>query len=365
MIYSASLSAQEGKLRMKKKTVTYKDAGVDLNVSDKMKAGIGRKVRSTFSSRVLSDIGLFGGLFDIAKTGMRHPILVTSVDGVGTKTKIAAMMRVHSTVGQDIVAHCANDIAVQGAKPLFFLDYIGCSKLTGQLGLQIIEGVVRGCKRAGCSLLGGETAEMPGVYSGGDYDLVGVITGIVDKGKIIDGRKVRAGDVVIGLPSSGLHTNGYSLARKIFFEVAGFKPTKRLPELSCSVGEELLKVHRDYSRVLLGLIRKFDIHAAAHITGGGFPGNIPRVLPEGLGVVIDKRAWEPLPVFKVIQGIGNVPDEEMYRTFNMGIGMVVIVAEKQAKDILRSLARNKLKSSTIGHVEKLSSGKSARLVYSN
>ncbi len=350
---------------MKKKTITYKDAGVNLDTSDAMKKQIVRKVRSTFSPRVLSEIGLFGGLFDIAKTGMRHPVLVSSIDGVGTKLKIAAMMDVHNTVGQDIVAHCANDIAVQGARPLFFLDYIGCSKLTSQSGLQIIDGIVKGCKRAGCALLGGETAEMPGVYSKGEYDLVGVITGIVDKGKIIDGRKVREGDLIIGIPSSGLHTNGYSLARKLFFDIAKLKPGKRLPELGCTVGEELLKIHRDYSKILLKLLEKFDISAMAHITGGGFPGNIPRVIPKGLRVVIDKSAWEPLPVFKVMQEIGSVPDDEMYRTFNMGVGMTLMVREKQAKNILLALSRLKLRSAIIGRVEKSSPKSTKRLIYSN
>ena len=349
----------------KKKTITYSDAGVNIDTWESMAKGIARKVRSTFSSRVMSEIGLFGGLFDIANTGMKHPTLVASMDSVGTKVKLAAMMDIHDTVGQDIVAHCANDIVVQGAKPLFFMDYIGCSKLTERMGLEIIDGLVKGCKRAGCSLLGGETAEMPGIYSNKEYDLVGTIVGIVDKKKIIEGKKVRAGDVLIGLPSSGLHTNGYSLARKLFFEVAKYKPNKKLPELECTVGEELLKIHRDYSKTILNLLEKFSINALAHITGGGFPGNIPRVVPKGLRVIIDRGAWEPLPVFKIMQEIGNVPDDEMYRTFNMGIGMVIIVSEKQVKDILGFFRRKRLKSSIIGHVEKCSSRVAKRLIYSD
>ena len=347
-----------------KKVITYKDAGVDIETSDSTKKNIARMVRATFSPNVLSEIGLFGGLFDVAAMRMKHPVLVSSIDGVGTKIKVAAMMGIHNTVGQDIVAHCANDILVQGAKPLFFLDYIGCSKLSKDITLQLIEGMVKGCKRAGCALLGGETAEMPGVYQGYEYDLVGVITGVVDKGRILNGKKVRAGDIIIGLPSSGLHTNGYSLARKLFFDVAKFKPTKYLPELQSTVGESLLKVHRDYSGVILTLLEKIDIHAMAHITGGGFPGNIPRVLPKNFRAVINRCAWEPLPIFKVMQEIGNVPEDEMYRTFNMGIGMVLIVKEKDVQRLLSALAKAKTKSIVIGYVEKLPSASSARLIYS-
>ena len=347
-----------------KKSITYKDAGVDIKTGDSTKKNIARMVRATFSPRVLSEIGLFGGLFDISKTGLKHPVLVSSIDGVGTKIKVAAMMGIHNTVGQDIVAHCANDILVQGAKPLFFLDYIGCSKLSKKIALQLIEGLVKGCKRAGCALLGGETAEMPGVYQGFEYDLVGIIAGIVDKGKILDGKKVKSGDIIIGLPASGLHTNGYSLARKLLFDTAKFKPSKYLPELRSTVGEELLKVHRDYSGVVLKLLEKFDIRAMAHLTGGGFPGNIPRVLPKNLRAIINRDSWQPLPIFSVMQNIGNVPDDEMYRAFNMGIGMVLIIKEKDAVPLLRALAASKLKSAVIGHIEKLPTASSNRLIYS-
>ena len=325
-----------------RKAITYKKAGVDIETSDSTKKNIGRMVRATFSPRVLSEIGLFGGLYDIAGTGMKHPVLVSSIDGVGTKIKVAAMMGVHNTVGQDIVAHCANDILVQGAKPLFFLDYIGCSKLSKYIALQLIKGMVKGCKRAGCALLGGETAEMPGMYQGYEYDLVGVITGVVDKGKILNGKKVRAGDAIVGLPSSGLHTNGYSLARKLFFDVAKFKPSKYLPELRTTVGEALLAIHRDYSGIVLKLLKKFDIHAMAHITGGGFPGNIPRVLPKNLRAVINRYSWEPLPIFKVMQEIGNVPDDEMYKTFNMGIGMTLICSKINVDKMLQALPSAKI-----------------------
>jgi phosphoribosylformylglycinamidine cyclo-ligase len=348
----------------RKKTVTYRDAGVDLRVSDNAKKGIAARVRATYSPRVLSETGLFGGLYDIASTRLKHPVLVTSIDGVGTKVKVATMMDTHNTVGQDIVAHCANDIVVQGARPLFFLDYIGCSKLSGRLTLQLIDGIVKGCKKAGCALLGGETAEMPGVYGKGEYDLVGVITGIVDKGRILDGKKVKSGDVIIGLPSTGLHTNGYSLARKLFFEIAKLKPRSKVSGLPARVGEELLKVHRDYSEVILDLLEEFNIHALAHITGGGFPGNIPRVVPGTLRAVINRRAWEPLPIFRVMQEIGNVPVEEMYRTFNMGIGMVIICAEKDSPGILKALSRRKLKSTAIGHVEKKPPRNPVQLIYS-
>lgn len=348
-----------------KKTITYKDSGVDIKTGDSTKKNIAKIVKATFSSRVLSEIGLFGGLFDISKTGMNNPVLVSSIDGVGTKIKVAAMTGIHNTVGQDIVAHCANDIVVQGAKPLFFLDYIGCSKLSKNIALQLIKGLVKGCKRAGCALLGGETAEMPGVYQGYEYDLVGVITGIVDRKNILDGKKVRAGDTIIGLPSTGLHTNGYSLARKLFFDIAKMKATEYLPELRETLGEALLKIHRDYSSVVLKLLKKYDIHAMAHITGGGFSGNIPRVLPKNTRAVINRSAWEPLPIFKIIQEIGNVPRDEMYRTFNMGIGMALIVKQSDAEALIRALSAQRLKSVIIGYIEKSPYASAPRLIYSS
>jgi phosphoribosylformylglycinamidine cyclo-ligase len=268
---------------------------------------------------------------------MREPVLVASADGVGTKLKVAFMTGIHNTVGYDLVCHCVNDILVQGARPLFFLDYIACAKLVPDTVAQIVEGLVRGCREAGCALLGGETAEMPGFYSDGEYDVAGFIVGAVDRAHIIDGSRIEPGDALIGLPSVGLHTNGYSLARKLLFEVSGFKPDSYIVELGCTAAQELLKPHRSYLKALGGLIESGMIKGLAHITGGGLLENIPRILPEGTAAEIRAGSWPILPIFKLLAQIGNLPDEEMYRTFNMGIGMVIVTAREDLAPLCRHL----------------------------
>ena len=309
---------------------TYRDAGVDIDAANIAKAKIRRLARETFTSNVLTEIGSFGGMFRADFSRMKEPVLVSSADGVGTKLRVAFMTGIHNTVGYDLVSHCVNDILVQGAKPLFFLDYIASGKLIPETIASVIEGLARACKEAGCVLIGGETAEMPGFYHDGEYDVAGFIVGVVDRHLIVDGSRIRPGDVLIGLPSVGLHTNGYSLARKLFFEVAGYKADTKVAELGCTAAEELLKPHRSYLRVLEGLLDSGSIKGLAHITGGGLLENIPRILPEGVSAQIDRGSWPVLPMFDLLARIGNVPMSDMYRTFNMGIGMVVIVSSEEA-----------------------------------
>jgi phosphoribosylformylglycinamidine cyclo-ligase len=315
------------------KSITYSDAGVSIDAANAAVEKIKRLARDTFNARTLSEIGTFGGMFDGAFPGMRSPVLVASADGVGTKLKIAFLTGVHDTVGRDLVNHCTNDILVQGARPLFFLDYVATGSLSPEVIVSVVEGVARGCRENGCVLLGGETAEMPGFYTAGEYDVAGFIVGVVERERAIDGRRVAAGDVVLALPSAGLHTNGYSLARKLFFEVAGYKTGTRLDALGMTVGEALLQPHLSYLRPLEGLLDTGLIKALAHITGGGLLENIPRVLPEGVGVEIARGSWPVLPVFRVMQEIGNVVESEMYRTFNMGVGMVIICAPEDADTV--------------------------------
>jgi phosphoribosylformylglycinamidine cyclo-ligase len=315
------------------KSITYSDAGVSIDAANAAVEKIKRLARDTFNARTLSEIGTFGGMFDGAFPGMQSPVLVASADGVGTKLKIAFLTGVHDTVGRDLVNHCTNDILVQGARPLFFLDYVATGVLSPEVIVSVVEGVARGCRENGCVLLGGETAEMPGFYPAGEYDVAGFIVGVVERERAIDGRRVAAGDVVLALPSAGLHTNGYSLARKLFFEVAGYKVDTRLDALGMTVGEALLQPHLSYLRPLEGLLDTGLIKALAHITGGGLLENIPRVLPEGVGVEITRGTWPVLPIFEVMQEIGNVVESEMYRTFNMGVGMVIICAPEDADTV--------------------------------
>ena len=304
--------------------ISYSDAGVDINAATRATDKIKELARTTFNQRTLSEIGSFGGMFDGAFPNLTQPVLVASADGVGTKLRIAFATGVHNTVGRDLVNHCVNDILVQGARPLFFLDYIATGKLSPDVVASIVEGVTNGCRENGCVLLGGETAEMPGFYQDGEYDIAGFIVGVVDRDKIIDGKTIAAGDVLLALPSAGLHTNGYSLARKLFFEVAGYKPHTHLPELGMTAGEALLLPHLSYLQPLDGLLDKGLIKGLAHITGGGLTDNIPRILPEGTAVRIKKGSW-PIPVlFESMRRLGNVSHDEMYRTFNMGIGMVIV-----------------------------------------
>jgi len=331
---------------MTKKEKAYARAGVDIDLANRLKRGIGALVRQTHGPQVLGKIGGFGGLYRASFPGMREPVLVASVDGVGTKLKIAFAMNKHDTVGIDLVNHCVDDIAVLGARPLFFLDYIGCERLEPRVFKQLLRGLSRACRAAGCALLGGETAQMPGMYRKGEYDLAGCIVGVVDRTKIIDSSKVKPGDVVLGVASNGLHTNGYSLARKILFEKMHLKPSSRVPGSAITVGEELLRVHKNY-QPLLAKARPRMIKGLAHITGGGFIDNVPRVLPKNCDAVIETKSWGVPNIFKILQKNGNVDAQEMYQVFNMGIGMAVIVAERNARSLMSIL-----KAKRIGHIER-------------
>ena len=324
----------------------YARAGVDVDLANKLKRGIGAFVRQTYGPQVLGKIGGFGGLFRASFPGMREPVLVASIDGVGTKLKIAFAMNKHDTVGADLVNHCVDDIAVLGARPLFFLDYIGCERLEPRVFQQLIRGLSRGCRAAGCALLGGETAQMPGMYRKGEYDLAGCIVGVVDRTKMIDGSKIKPGDVVLGLASYGLHTNGYSLARKVLFEEMHIKPSSPLPESTITVGEELLRVHKNY-QPLLAKVPGGVIKGLAHITGGGLIDNLPRILPLNCDAVIDTKSWRVPSIFQILQKNGNVDPQEMYQVFNMGIGMVAIVAEEKAQRAISMLGAKR-----IGRVER-------------
>jgi phosphoribosylformylglycinamidine cyclo-ligase len=320
-----------------KEKITYKDAGVNIDAANDATERIKKLARSTFTSNVLTEIGSFGGMFRADFGGLENPVLVSSADGVGTKLRVAFMTGVHNTVGYDLVGHCVNDILVQGARPLFFLDYIASGKLVPETVEQIIEGLARGCREAGCPLIGGETAEMPGFYADGEYDIAGFIVGVVDQGDVIDGTRIRPGDALIGLPSVGLHTNGYSLARKLLFEMAKYRPETFVDRLGCTVGEELLKPHRSYLKAIGPLIGKGIIKGLVHITGGGLLENIPRILPKGTAVKINMGSWPVLPVYDLMERIGNVPSREMYRTFNMGVGMVVVVSLSDAHRLVAHL----------------------------
>lgn len=315
--------------------LTYRDAGVDIDAQDEALARIKKMVASTRTPGVLADLGSFGGLFAPDLGGVDSPVLVASADGVGTKLKVAFDTGVHDTVGRDLVNHCVNDILVQGARPLFFLDYVACGRLDPGVLAAVVDGLARGCREAGCALLGGETAEMPGFYGDGEYDVAGFIVGMVDRGQVLDGSAIRPGDVLFALPSSGLHTNGYSLARKIFFDVAGLGVGDRVDGLDGTVGEILLAEHRSYLSALSGPIAEGAVRGLAHITGGGLTDNVPRILPDGTSAEIDRGSWEVPAVFRYLQETGAVDTEEMFRTFNMGVGMVAIVAPDDA-DRLRA-----------------------------
>jgi phosphoribosylformylglycinamidine cyclo-ligase len=329
---------------------TYSDAGVDIDAATRATDKIKELAKRTFNERTLSEIGSFGGMFDGAFPNLAQPVLVASADGVGTKLKIAFASGVHNTVGRDLVNHCVNDILVQGARPLFFLDYIATGKLSPQIVEEIVSGIADGCRENGSVLLGGETAEMPGFYADGEYDVAGFIVGIVDREKAIDGKTIAAGDVLLALPSVGLHTNGYSLARKLFFEIAGYAVDTRLESVDQTVGEALLQQHKSYLRPLEGLLDSGVLKGLAHITGGGLTDNIPRILPEGTAVEIDKESWPVLPIFTLMKEIGNVPETEMYRTFNMGVGMVIACAESDAATIKTHFSEGGERSYEIGRV---------------
>ena len=323
---------------MANKQKAYARAGVDVDLGNRLKRQIQSLVKQTHGPEVLGKIGGFGGLFRTNFSGMRDPVLVASIDGVGTKLKIAFAMNKHDTVGVDLVNHCVNDIAVLGARPLFFLDYIGCGKLEPKVFRQLLHGLSRACRSAGCALLGGESAQMPGMYRKGVYDLAGCIVGVVDRAKIVDGSKIQPGDILLGLPSNGLHTNGYSLARKILFEKMRLTVNSGFAGSKITLGEELLRVHKNY-QPLLAKVPSRMIKGLAHVTGGGLIDNVPRILPKHCGAVIETKSWKVPRIFQILQQNGNVDAQEMYQVFNMGIGMAVITAEQDAprtKSILQA-----------------------------
>jgi phosphoribosylformylglycinamidine cyclo-ligase len=324
-------------------SISYSDAGVSIDNANRAVAKIREYAKATFNERTLTEIGSFGGMFSGAFPGMSDPILVASADGVGTKLKLAFETGIHNTVGADLVNHCVTDILVQGARPLFFLDYFATGKLEPDVTASVVEGMARACKENGCVLLGGETAEMPDFYPPGEYDLAGFIVGVVDKPKVIDGRSIVPGDVVLGIPSNGLQTNGYSLARKLFFEVGNYKVGTFADEIGSTVGESLLATHQSFLPQVGPLLDKTNdageplIKGLAHITGGGFLENIPRILPEGVSVEINRGTWPELPVFGLMQKLGNVSDHEMFRTFNMGIGMIIVCSESSQTSITNEI----------------------------
>jgi phosphoribosylformylglycinamidine cyclo-ligase len=315
----------------------YRQSGVDIDAGNETVRRIKSLARGTFTSGVLSDIGSFGGLFHLDRNRYRDPVLVSSADGVGTKLKVAFMTGQHDTVGADLVNHCVNDILVQGAEPLFFLDYLAVGQLSPAVAEQVVSGVARACRENGCALIGGETAEMPGFYADGEYDIAGFIVGIVERDRVIDGRSIAAGDVLIGLPSAGLHTNGYSLARRVMFERAGYRVDQLVPELAMSVGDALLAPHRSYLPVIRPLLSSSLVKGLAHITGGGITENLPRVLPEGCAAEIDLKTWTVPPIFQLIARHGQIETAEMYRAFNMGIGLIVVCAASDAAHVLQVL----------------------------
>jgi len=337
---------------MKIKPVTYKDSGVNIDAGNEAVARMKGFVRSTFNKNVLGDLGSFGGLFRFNKAAYKDPILVSSTDGVGTKILVAAKAGVYHTIGQDLVNHCVNDILVQGAAPLFFLDYFATGKLDPKVTAEVVRGLSVACKEQKTVLIGGETAEMPGLYAPGDFDLAGTIIGVVDRKDLITGEKVRVGDVIIGLPSSGLHTNGYSLARKVLLERAKLPLKRKQPRLGKSLAEALLAPHRCYAPLMLPLRKSVDVHAMAHLTGGGFTENIPRVLPQGCRAVIRKDAWAVPELFRMIVELGGVPEADAYRTLNMGIGLVFMVSPKEADKALARLKKLGTEGRVLGRVEK-------------
>ena len=332
--------------------VSYADAGVNIERANKTKKRIKYLAHKTFTRNVLSEIGGFGGMFSVDKEKWADPVLVSSVDGVGTKLKIAFEMKVHHTIGADLVNHCVNDIAVQGATPLFFMDYLATGKLEPEVAEKIVEGLAEACKHNGCALIGGETAEMPGFYPDGEYDLAGFIVGVVERERIINGKNVEVGDVILGLPSNGLHTNGYSLARKLLFEIAHYTPDSYVNELKGKVGNELMRTHRSYWSVIKKLLAAECVAAMAHITGGGITENLPRVLPRGVAAVIELGSWPVPPIFEHLQKLGSVPKDEMLRTFNMGLGILLVVPSKKFKKAQSVLERIGEKAYTVGRIVK-------------
>jgi phosphoribosylformylglycinamidine cyclo-ligase len=338
----------------KNRDLTYKKSGVDIRTGDRFVKLIKPLARKTFRPEVLGELGGFGGLFRFHARRYREPVLVSGTDGVGTKLKVAFLMNRHDTVGIDLVAMCVNDVVVSGAEPLFFLDYLATGRLEPKKAVEVLNGIAEGCRQAGCALIGGETAEMPSFYADGEYDLAGFAVGVVERSKIIDGRKIRVGDALIGLASSGLHSNGYSLARKVVFELAGLGIQDRISDLSRPLGEELLTPTRIYVRSVLSLLRSPSLGGAikgmAHITGGGITGNLPRVLPAGCGALINRSSWEVPAIFGFLQHKGGIADAEMYRTFNMGLGMILVVSRGEVKKVLAKALRLGERAFLIGEI---------------
>jgi phosphoribosylformylglycinamidine cyclo-ligase len=328
----------------------YRDSGVDIAAGNETVRRIKSLAKSTFTAGVLSDIGSFGGLFQLDRDRYREPVLVSSADGVGTKLKVAFMTGRHDTVGADLVNHCVNDILVQGAEPMFFLDYVATGRLSPDVTEQVVAGVARGCRENGCALLGGETAEMPGFYADGEYDIAGFIVGIVEKSRVIDGRSIVPGDSLIGLPSDGLHTNGYSLARKVLFDAAGLRPDVFVPEIGATVGEALLAPHRSYLNAIKPLLERGLVKGMAHITGGGITENLPRVLPEGTAAAVNPGAWDIPPLFSFLQQRGRIATDEMLRAFNMGIGLIVVCAPSDTGPAVDALQQSGSSPVLIGRV---------------
>jgi phosphoribosylformylglycinamidine cyclo-ligase len=321
-----------------RKPVRYRDAGVDIDEADRAVSAIKKHARQTFTAGVLTDIGSFGAMYRLA--GFRQPVLVSSADGVGTKLKVAFLTGRHGTVGEDLVNHCVNDIAVQGAVPLFFLDYFAVGKLDAKVAAAVVRGIARGCRTNGCALIGGETAEMPGLYAASEYDLAGFIVGAAERSELITGKTIRAGDALLALPSNGLHTNGYSLARKLLFDIAGYSPKTLLAEVGATVADALLAVHRSYLKPIRALLAEGLLKGAAHITGGGITDNTPRMLPKTFGAAIDTGAWRIPPLFELLRHIGNIPDDDYRRTLNLGVGMILAVPARgaaRAETVLASL----------------------------
>jgi phosphoribosylformylglycinamidine cyclo-ligase len=330
------------------KQIRYRDAGVDIDEADRAVSFIKKHASKTLTPAVLTSIGSFGAGY--ALEGWRKPVLVSSADGVGTKLKIAFATGRHDTIGEDLVNHCVNDIAVQGATPLFFLDYFAVGKLNAEVCASVVSGLARGCKKNGCALIGGETAEMPGLYAEGEYDLAGFIVGAVERKKMLTGEKIAPGDVVLGLPSNGLHTNGYSLARKLLFDVAGYKPSSLVAELASSVADELLRIHKSYLKPIQALLDAKILKGAAHITGGGLTDNLPRVLPDTCAVDLQPNSWPPQPIFGLLKQLGNLPEDDYRRTFNLGVGMTLIVSPKDVPEAGRILKRLREPFYAIGEV---------------
>jgi phosphoribosylformylglycinamidine cyclo-ligase len=333
-----------------RKGMSYADAGVDISSADRSKQRIKMLARKTFNRQVLSEIGGFGGLFALDLERFPNPVLVSSADGVGTKLKVAFELGIHHTVGQDLVNHCVNDIAVQGATPLFFLDYLATGRLENEIVEKVVQGISEACRANGCALIGGETAQMPGFYADGEYDLAGTIIGAVSRDKIITGEHIQVGDVLVGLPSNGLHTNGYSLARKLLFEVAKYEPDHYVNELKDKTGAALMRTHRSYLSVIKKLTGAEVVSGMAHITGGGITENLPRILPKGMGAVIDRSSWTVPPLFEHLQHLGNVEDDEMLRTFNMGIGLISVIPAEKIKKAKAILNRANERHCLIGRV---------------